>query len=196
MYLIVGLGNPETSYRNTRHNVGFRVIDLWSRDLGARLTKRRFQSKNVQARYKDKKLMLLCPLTFMNRSGASVRACADYFNLDSRNILVVHDDLDLMVGRIKVARNGGNGGHRGVASVIKHLGTMEFPRVKIGIGRPRYSEAVEDYVLRPFYGDERNTMENMLSVAVKACKLFVSEGVEQAMNRINCLKIPDIVSGN
>ncbi|MDY6971506.1 MAG: aminoacyl-tRNA hydrolase [Thermodesulfobacteriota bacterium] len=186
MYLIVGLGNFGPEYKATRHNIGFEVIDLMSRRLGARLTSRRFQSKNVITLLVDKKVMLLCPLTFMNQSGKSVRACADYYGLESANILVIHDDLDLPVGKMRVIRNGGAGGHRGVLSVIQHLGTAQFPRVKIGIGRPRYAEAVDDYVLSPFYSDEKSIMEMVISVAVEACELFVLQGVESVMNRINC----------
>lgn len=186
MYLIVGLGNPGSEYRDTRHNIGFSVIDLWCQDLGISLTNRRFQSKNIRTIFEEKGVMLLCPLTFMNESGKSVRACVDYYDLDSRSVLVILDDIDLPVGRIKVVRNGGAGGHKGVSSIIHHLGSTQFPRIKIGIGRPRYGESVEDYVLAPFYGDERGIMKKVIHMAVKACELFVSEGIESAMNHINC----------
>jgi len=122
----------------------------------------------------------------MNLSGNSVKACADYYDLDQGNILVIHDDLDLPVGRIKVGRKSGSGGHKGVASIIRNLGTMEFPRVKIGIGRPRYGEPVEDFVLEPFYKDQQEAIRRVIQGAVQACELFVSEGVESAMNAINC----------
>jgi len=135
--------------------------------------------------------MLLCPLTFMNRSGRSVRACVDYYDLECRDVLVVFDDIDLSVGRLKVARNGGAGGHKGVLSIIRNLGSTEFSRIKIGIGRPRYGESVEDYVLAPFYSDEKDIMEKVIHVAVQACELFVSEGIESAMNNINCQNLTD-----
>lgn len=167
------------------------VINQWSRDLGIRLAGRRFHSRNALARFNDKKVVFLRPLTFMNQSGKSIRACADYYNLKNTNILVIHDDLDLPVGKIKVAKNGGAGGHLGVSSIIQHLGTMQFPRVRIGIGRPRYGEKIEDYVLRPFYKDEKNTIKTAISTAVHACELFVSEGVEPAMNQINCQNLAD-----
>jgi len=130
--------------------------------------------------------MLLCPETFMNRSGKSVRGCFDYYDLEGRDVLVIFDDIDLPVGRLKVARNGGAGGHKGVQSIIHHLGSTEFPRLKIGIGRPRYGESVEDYVLSPFYSDERDIMEKAILTAVQTCELFVSEGIESTMNHINC----------
>ena len=186
MYLIVGLGNPGSRYKNTRHNIGFKVIDLLSRELGVRLTKRRFRSENTLTRFSTKPVVLLCSLAFMNQTGTSVRACADYYNLESRDILVIHDDLDLPVGRVKATRNGGSGGHKGVASIIDHLGDTRFPRIKIGIGRPRYGEDVEAFVLSPFYHDEKDTMERISEMAVHTCGLFISDGIESAMRHINC----------
>ena len=185
-YLIVGLGNPGQKYKDTRHNTGFKVIDLWSQGLGVRLTNRRFQSRNTLTRIQDKKVILFCPLTFMNLSGQSVRACVDYYDPSDTEVLVIHDDIDLPVGRIKVVNNGGAGGHKGVLSIIQHLGSMQFPRIKVGIGRPRFEESIEDYVLSPFYSDEKEIMERVIRMAVQACESVVSEGVEQAMSQINC----------
>jgi PTH1 family peptidyl-tRNA hydrolase len=125
----------------------------------------------------------------MNESGKSVRACADFFHLLTNRILVIHDDLDLPVGRIKVIRNGGPGGHKGVLSIIEYLGSTEFPRIKIGIGRPRHGESPEDYVLAPFYSDESDIILRVIKLAVRACQLFVMEGIESAMNHINCKKL-------
>ena len=184
--MIVGLGNPGSVYKSTRHNTGFQVLDIWSRNLGVRLTSRRFQSRNIRTKFRGREIVLLQPVTFMNESGRSVRACADFFHLLTNRILVVHDDLDLPVGRIKVIRNGGPGGHKGVLSIIEYLGSTEFPRIKIGIGRPRHGESPEDYVLAPFYRDESNIILRVTELAVRACQLFVVEGIESAMNHINC----------
>lgn len=185
--MIVGLGNPGREYETTRHNVGFQVVDLWCRDLGLSLSSsRRFRAKTIRVDFRGNAIILLCPLTFMNLSGESVRACASYYAQETSKILVVHDELDLPLGRIKVVRNGGAGGHKGVSSIIRHLGSTEFCRVKVGIGRPRYGEGVEDYVLAPFYADERGLAKDVLRLAVNACELFILEGVELAMNRINC----------
>jgi PTH1 family peptidyl-tRNA hydrolase len=183
--LIVGLGNPGPGYETSRHNAGFQVVDLWCKDLGLSLSSRRFRAKTIRAEFRGNIILLLCPLTFMNLSGESVRACASYYALEINRILVVHDDLDLPLGRIKVVRNGRAGGHKGVLSIIRHLGSTEFCRVKVGIGRPRYGEAVEDYVLAPFYADERQLARRATRVAVNACERFVLEGVESAMNHIN-----------
>ncbi|RJR24387.1 MAG: aminoacyl-tRNA hydrolase [Desulfobacteraceae bacterium] len=185
MYLIVGLGNPGESYRATRHNVGFRVLDAWSRELGVSITRRSFQSRSARTTWENKNLVFLCPLTFMNNSGMAVRAAADYYRVETANVLVIHDDLDLQLGRVKVSKGGGAAGHKGVLSIIKYLGSPEFPRVKVGIGRPRYGEAIEDYVLAPCYEDERDTLSRAVAVAAGACRLVVKEGVEAAMNVVN-----------
>jgi PTH1 family peptidyl-tRNA hydrolase len=125
-------------------------------------------------------------MTFMNRSGNSIRACIDFFDLQVENVVVVHDDVDLPVGRVKVVRGGGAGGHKGVLSAIQHLGTQEFPRVKIGVGRPRYDgESVEDYVLKSFSRNEKEVVEEVIQVATQACELIVDSGVDVAMNHIN-----------
>jgi peptidyl-tRNA hydrolase, PTH1 family len=183
--LIAGLGNPGPRFRDTRHNIGFQVIEEWCRQLGVRLTGRRFQSRNTRAQFQGNEIMLLCPATFMNQSGRSLRECVDFYRLHTEEILVIHDDLDLTVGRVKVVRKGGAGGHKGVASIIQSLGTMDFPRVRIGIGRPRYGEETEDYVLARFYRDEICSVSRAIQVAVRACELFVSEGIESTMNIIN-----------
>ena len=183
--LIAGLGNPGPEYKDTRHNVGFRVISRMSRELGVRLKDRRFQSEHVRTKIRGKEIILLCPNTFMNLSGKSIKGCADYYGLKTENILIVHDDLDLPVGRIKIVKHGGSGGHKGVASIIEYLGGKEFPRIKIGIGRPRFGETTEDYVLSAFYEDQRKIMENVVQMSVQACNLYVLGGVEFAMNHIN-----------
>ena len=196
MYLVIGLGNPGSKYESTRHNIGFKAIDLWCNILGVRLPGRSFQSRNTRTRFEDRKVMLLCPLTFMNQSGEAVRASADYYHIEPGNILVIHDDIDLPVGRIKVVRGSGSGGHKGVQSIIDHLGSTQFRRVKIGIGHPQYDEAIEDYVLRPFYKDDREVIENVLHVAAQACELFVLEGIEPAMNKINCQNLANKEESN
>jgi PTH1 family peptidyl-tRNA hydrolase len=189
VYLIVGLGNPGREYKDTRHNTGFSVIDLWSRNLAVQMTGGRFQSRYALTTYKKKEILLLFPETFMNLSGISVKACADAYGLVNEKILVIHDDLDLPVGRIKIIRSGGAGGHKGVLSIIEHLSDSQFPRIKIGIGRPLSEELVEDYVLAPFNDDEKKIMESVIRLAVTACELFVSEGLEPAMNQINRLNL-------
>lgn len=184
--MIAGLGNPGEKYEKTRHNVGFVALRAWSRLLGVRFSTRRFQAQYAQTVFQGKKVLLLCPETYMNLSGNAVRACRDYYDIDQEHILVMHDDLDLPFGRIKVGRKSGSGGHKGVASIIRILGITEFARVKIGIGRPRYGEPVEDFVLSPFYKDQGRRLNEVIQGAVQAGELFVLEGIESAMNAINC----------
>ena len=183
--MIAGLGNPGPKYKNTRHNIGFKVIDLLGADLDVQLTGRRFQSNNILTRFEGKKIFLVRPLTRMNRSGESIRSVVDNYGIQPEEILVVHDDLDLPVGRIKVVRNGGDGGHKGIMSITHQVGTDRFARVRVGIGRPRYTEPVEEFVLKPFYQDERRIVDGVIRMAVQACKLFIGKGVESAMNIIN-----------
>jgi PTH1 family peptidyl-tRNA hydrolase len=161
------------------------VIHRWARALGVRLLSRRFEGKSSSVRFQDREVLLLCPQTFMNLSGKSVQICAEYLGVGSEQILVVHDDLDLPLGRVKVARRGGDGGHKGIQSIFEHLGTREFSRIKIGIGRPRQGEPVEEFVLSPFYREDREAVEAVLQKALRACEVFVSEGIEKAMNEIN-----------
>jgi len=123
----------------------------------------------------------------MNRSGIAVKYLVEYYRPDIRDVMVIHDDIDLDVGRIKIAYGGGAGGHHGIESVAYHLGTNEFNRTKIGIGRPRYNEAIEDFVLSPFYDDQQTTIKDALHIAVKAIESFVLYGVEAAMNTFNFL---------
>jgi PTH1 family peptidyl-tRNA hydrolase len=135
--------------------------------------------------FQGKKVFLLCPETYMNLSGNAVRAWRDYYDIDQERILVMHDDLDLPFGRIKVGIKSGSGGHKGVVSIIRNLGITGFARVKIGIGRPRYEEPMEDFVLSPFYKDQKEMLDQVIQGAVQAGELFVLEGVESAMNAIN-----------
>ena len=132
--------------------------------------------------------MILRPQTFMNQSGRSVKRCVDYFRINEEDILVVHDDLDLPLSRVKVVQKGGAGGHRGIQSLIGSLGTDRFSRVKVGIGRPQYNERVDDYVLSPFYKNERELLKEACQLALEAILLFVTHGVVSAMNQVNCFQ--------
>lgn len=189
MYLIAGLGNPGAKYRNTRHNIGFMVVNAFCRELGIVLTGRRFYSRNTRTDLYGKEIILLRPVTYMNLSGKSVKACIDRYEISTGNILIIHDDLDLPLGRIKIVARGSAGGHRGVQSIIDHLGSGEFPRLKIGIGRPKYGEMTEDYVLSPFYKAEKEYIKEVINISVHASRLFISKGIVTAMNLINGKKL-------
>lgn len=187
--MIVGLGNPGTEYKDNRHNLGFRAVDLLCTELALHFSDQRFHALSTSTDYHDKKIILACPQTFMNRSGLAVKHLVEYYKLEIRNMMVVHDDIDLDVGRMKIVRGGGAAGHHGIESVIYHLGTDGFNRIKIGIGRPRYNEPIEDFVLSPLYDDQQKTIKEVLHVAIEALKSFILDGVEAAMNNFNSLMI-------
>jgi PTH1 family peptidyl-tRNA hydrolase len=186
VYLIAGLGNPGPKYKDTRHNIGFMVVQDWAKRLGVRLAGRRFKAKCGQTVFQDRNILLLCPQTFMNLSGVSIELCADFYRVVPENILVVHDDVDLPVGRVRLVKNGGAGGHKGVLSIFEHLGTRRFNRLKVGIGRPHREEAIDEFVLNPFYEGDRLIVEKVIDLSKRACEIFVTEGIAVAMNRINC----------
>jgi len=183
--LIVGLGNPEPEYAGTRHNVGADAVRSLVWRLGLTMSSRRFNGESARSVFHGCPTVFLCPLTYMNLSGQSVKACADYYRIPLGAILVVHDDIDLPLERLKATAGGGAGGHKGVASVIRHLGSGDFPRLKIGIGRPRFGEPVDRYVLSRFYADEAEIVERVLQAADEGCERFVVEGIERLMNQIN-----------
>lgn len=187
MYLVTGLGNPGEDYRDTRHNSGFMVVERWASELGVQLSGGRFESAFAEAKYRGELIILQCPLTFMNRSGRAVKSIMEHYRISPDRFLLIHDDIDLPVGRLKVSFDGGSGGHRGVQSVIDSIGTRKFNRLKIGVGRPLFGEEVEDFVLSPFYPEDRDIMEKVLRSAIDACSIFITDGIEPAMNQINCL---------
>ncbi len=183
--LIVGLGNPVPEYVGTRHNVGADAVRAFVGRLGLAMSSRRFSGDSARSIVCGRSIVFLCPRTYMNLSGQSVKACADYYRIPLNSILVVHDDIDLPLERLKATAGGGAGGHKGVSSVIRHLGSGEFPRLKIGIGRPRFREAVDKYVLSRFYADEAEIVEGVLRTVGECCERFVADGIDRLMNQIN-----------
>ena len=189
MYLIAGLGNPGRKYSCTRHNIGFMVISALCRDLGISLTSRRFYSRNGLAEKDGKDILLLRPATYMNLSGKALKACADNYHIDNDRILIIHDDLDMPLGKIKLVKQGGAGGHRGIQSIFDYFGTNAFSRMKVGVGRPEKGENIEDFVLSPFYETQRELLKEVIIFSVHTCSLYLSEGIETAMNRVNGKKL-------
>jgi PTH1 family peptidyl-tRNA hydrolase len=171
------------------------VVQAWAKSLNVSLTGRRFRSSFVRTVFQEKEVILLCPQTYMNLSGLALKECTDFFKVKNENILVVHDDLDLAIGRIKTARNGGAGGHKGILSIFESLGTREFSRLKVGIGRPCFSEPVEDFVLKPFYPEHRPLVEKVIGLALQACEIFVVEGIGKTMSRINSQDLTGTIGG-
>jgi PTH1 family peptidyl-tRNA hydrolase len=183
--LIAGLGNPGPKYDHTRHNVGFEVVDELARRFQVRLQERKFQASWGMGVIEGHKVLLCKPLTFMNRSGEAVSEIVHYFGFSPANMLVVHDDLDLPCGRIRLARRGGAGGHRGVQSVIDHLRSRDFPRLKLGIGRPQRGEPVEAFVLHKPSSEEEAVFREMVDCGVDAVQEALLSGLEAAMSRFN-----------
>ena len=185
MILIAGLGNPGKEYENTRHNAGFLVLDTLSQKLGADLSERKHRALCGKAVIGGQKVILLKPQTYMNSSGESIRAAADYYKVPPEDILVVYDDISLAPGQLRIRAKGSAGGHNGIKSIIAHLGTQEFPRVKVGIGEKQPSMDLADYVLGHFSSGEKKIMEEAAKEAADAICEIVNVGIEQAMNDHN-----------
>ena len=183
--LIVGLGNPGRQYKNTRHNIGFLVIDSLASELGIECTKTKFNAEYGQGTLGSAHpVTLLKPQTFMNLSGKSVAPCARFFQIPAQRIIVIHDELDLAYGTIRVKSGGGHAGHNGLRSIIEMLGSREFMRLRIGIGRPQKG-SVSEYVLSNFNQDEVPWLEDLRRLATQDLSLVIKEGIRSAMNQIH-----------
>ncbi len=187
MWMIVGLGNPGAKYASNRHNVGFMLVDALAQELNADPWKAKFSSDWCKARAKGEELALFKPQTFMNLSGQSVQPAASFLKIEPANILVLHDELDLPFGEVRLKVGGGHAGHNGLRSIIQCLGTPEFVRLRIGIGRPppEFTGAVADFVLANFSGDERANLADVLSRAGGSVLDVLARGVTPAMNSLN-----------
>lgn len=188
MFLIAGLGNPGKEYENTRHNAGFMVLDALADKLGADISEKKHKGLCGKAVIGGEKVILLKPQTFMNSSGESIRAAADYYKIEPEDILVVYDDISLAPGQLRVRAKGSAGGHNGIKSIIAHLGTQEFPRIRVGVGEKPARMDLADYVLGHFSSEERKIMEDAVKEAAEAACEVVSDGIDQAMNHHNMKK--------
>jgi PTH1 family peptidyl-tRNA hydrolase len=184
MKLVVGLGNPGEKYKNHRHNVGFRVADLLATVNHAGAWKSQFDGLVADGFIENVRTLILKPMTFMNRSGQAVRKAVDFYKLPLDDVLVVCDDLNLPLGKLRLRRQGSSGGNRGLEDVIAHLGTEEVSRLRVGIGAPRGDDAVE-HVLDDFAASERSTIEAAIIDAVRAVERWVSSGIDAAMSEFN-----------
>jgi PTH1 family peptidyl-tRNA hydrolase len=184
--LIVGLGNPGDKYVNTRHNIGFMVIDSCVSSFKGSY-KEGFKGVYFSENIENKKVFFLKPLTYMNASGESVREISEYYDIEPENVLVVHDDLDMEFGKIKFRKNGSSGGHNGIKSIMGHLATDEFKRLKMGIG-PKLGNS-SNFVLNPFNSEEKKYLDEFINLACKAVKTYLKDGLKIAMNQFNNLNI-------
>ena len=182
---LIGLGNPGKEYENTRHNVGFQVVDHLIASYSPGMVERKFRASWGFAMAEGRKILFVKPLTFMNRSGEAVSEILKYFGIPPGRMLVIHDDLDLPFARIRIAPKGGSGGHKGIQSIIDHVGSPDFPRLKIGIGRPKHGEPLEPFVLHPPYPEDREIFEKMTVQAEKAARAVLATCLSDAMNEFN-----------
>jgi PTH1 family peptidyl-tRNA hydrolase len=185
MIAIFGLGNPGREYEMTRHNVGFMVVDALAEKLNYDFKPGKGDYLIAPGKYKGKEILIVKPLTYMNNSGIAVKDVVERFEIDLRDILVVCDDLNLPLGMIRIRPKGSDGGHNGLYSIIYHLKTIEFPRLRCGIGNPEKMKNMVDFVLSKFDDDEVEVLREMISNAVDATLCFVSDGVLSAMNKFN-----------
>lgn len=182
MRVIVGLGNPGPEYKKTRHNVGFWTLELLAERWTTRLSRHAFLALTGEAQWRGEKILLVQPQTYMNRSGESVARIRDFYRLDLSDLIVIHDDLDLPLGRVRIKRGGGGaGGNRGIASLIEALGSKDFVRVKIGIGRPPGRQDSAHFVLQPFTQQEEAFILPAVDRAINAVETILTEGVDKAM---------------
>ncbi|NIQ40239.1 MAG: aminoacyl-tRNA hydrolase [Proteobacteria bacterium] len=185
MRFIVGLGNPGLAYRVTRHNVGFMVVDRLARKHGISLSRIRFRARFGEGEIAGERAVLFKPQTYVNLSGFPVKDLLRFYEGSLDRLIVVHDDLDLNFGRIRIVKKGGHGGHKGVESILETLRRSDFTRLKIGIGRPQDSMDVKDYVLRPFDKKQKAYLGEILLRAVESVEAILLDGVERAMNVFN-----------
>lgn len=184
MYIIAGLGNPGAKYEGTRHNVGFSVIDTLAEAHNINVDKKQFKGLTGRGVIGGQQVLLLKPLTYMNLSGESIRAAFDFYKPETDQVLIVFDDISLETGQLRIRKKGSAGGHNGVKSIIAHLGTTEFPRIKVGVGEPKRGELV-DFVLGHFHGEDAAVMKEAVKTAASAVETFLEEGPEAAMNLYN-----------
>ena len=188
-WLIVGLGNPGREYEHTRHNAGFRAMDILAQKLGGKPDKLKYQGFYCQVNYRGKKLLLLKPQTFMNLSGRSVAPLAAFFKVPADRIIVMFDDISLPPGRLRIRADGSAGGHNGIKSIIAELGSQDFPRVKIGVGaKPHPDFDLADWVLSAFTAQEERALQPALERAADAALAIIDHGVPEAANRFNGTK--------
>ena len=187
--LVVGLGNPGDAYAETRHNAGFLAVDKISEAFSIPFTKRKFDTRFGTGSIESIKVILAKPMDFMNRSGPHVHKIAEYFGILCEDMLVIHDDMDLAFGRLKIKEKGGDGGHRGIRSIIDAFGGGHFVRLRIGVGRPEEGIDAADYVLEKFSSEERKQLDRIITTAQDAVVTTLCNGTKEGMNRFNDKRI-------
>lgn len=186
MYVIAGLGNPKKEYDNTRHNIGFSIIDMLAEKTGISIGAAKHKGLLGAGYWNGQKLLLVKPLTYMNLSGECIREVLDYYKVDGReNLIVIHDDISLEPGVIRIRKKGSAGGHNGLKNIIQHLGHDQFIRIKVGVGEKPAGYDLADYVLGHFSGDERALMKQVSEETCDAVQMIMEKGPDAAMNYFN-----------
>ena len=184
-WLIVGLGNPGQKYEHTRHNMGFLTVDLLAEKLGVKLNKVKFKAAYNIVKFAGCKCLVMKPQTYMNLSGEAVREAAQFYKIPAERVLVIYDDVSLPVGKLRVRPSGSAGGHNGIKNIIAHLGTQDFPRVKIGVAAPGEEGDMVDWVIGVPSQAERKILAESFEKAIDAAECIISDGCQTAMNRFN-----------
>ena len=185
-WLLVGLGNPGTQYENTRHNVGFLVADELAERQNAPIQRLKFKALTNLLTISGEKVLVMKPVTYMNLSGEAVRQAVDFYKIPPERVLVVSDDTALAVGRLRIRKGGSAGGHNGLKNIIQHLGTDQFPRVRVGVGeKPHPDYDMADWVLGKFQGEDRKAIDAAVKRAADAVECLIGEGPDRAMNKFN-----------
>ena len=185
MYLIAGLGNPTKTYEGTRHNVGFDMIDVLGNKFGIDVTTKKHKALVGRGIIEGMRVILAKPQTYMNLSGESIREIADFYKIEPENIIIIYDDISLDVGRLRIRKKGSAGGHNGIKKIIAHLGTQEFPRIKVGIGEKPEGWDLADYVLSKYSKEEQKALDEASEGVSGAVKLIVMDDIDGAMNQYN-----------
>lgn len=186
MFLIVGLGNPGKEYENTRHNIGFKVIDNIASEYNIDINRQKFKGICGEGFIENQKVILLKPTTYMNLSGESIREVVDFYKLSNEEVIVIYDDISLNVGRLRIRDKGSAGGHNGIKSIIAHLGTDVFPRIKVGVGQPNVD--LVKYVLGNFTKEEMEVLSESIDASTKAVREMIKNDTTSAMNKFNGFK--------
>ena len=184
-WLIVGLGNPGQKYEHTRHNMGFLTVELLAEKAGVKLNKVKFKSAYNIMRFAGCKCLVMKPQTYMNLSGEAVREAVQFYKIPADHVLVIYDDISLPVGKLRVRPTGSAGGHNGIKNIIAHLGTQDFPRVKIGVGAPGADGDMVDWVIGAPSQAERKVLMESFEKAIRAAECIIEQGCQQAMNKFN-----------
>lgn len=185
MYLIVGLGNPEKEYGNTRHNMGFDTINEIAKNNNIDINKNKFKGLYETVNLQNQKVILLKPQTYMNLSGESVREIVGFYNIEPQNIIVIYDDIDIEKGHIKIRKKGGAGSHNGMKSVVQELGTTDFARIRVGIGQPEFKSDMINYVIGKVPKEEQEILHQGVKKAAEAVEEILKNGIDIAMNKFN-----------